>query len=252
MRRNRRNLTIDTAAIPAGVDFGALPRTRTEFGDGTFPCYSDRFQLIPEKLWQPISLSRFVRHIFGQIDGHCTSNAFCQAAMINRVMCGRRHRILAPEYLYRLHSRDGTGSSLIENTEYMLSHGVPFRSTIPQSMNKRQYNSAHAKEALQNRFIEVADLDGLFEAVATALQRYLVPIIGVEWPGRRGGGHSVAVTELIKERDGWHLGGPNSWGKKWKGTNPDLPLGFYDLSRRQCRTMPNFGAFTPLVVTEAA
>ena len=71
-------------APPNGISFGLKPR-QSKYGDGTFPCYSERadMRLIPRDHWVPVSLNRHVPLIYSQLDGMCTSNAATMAMQIS-------------------------------------------------------------------------------------------------------------------------------------------------------------------------
>jgi hypothetical protein len=218
-------------AIPSDVEFGALHRTATAYGDGTFPRWENRWKLMPRNLWQPVSMNHHVKMIYGQLDGMCSSNGACETLMIDRAFRGKPQFLLSPEHLYSQHSRWGTGSTLDENLKALVDVGVCTRKQVPAKWPVKLPSDWKALAA-KNRMLEYIDLDADFDAVATALQRYHVCLIGVNWPG--GGGHAIACTELAREGRGWVLRGPNSWGPDW-GED-----GFYTLTERQCA---DFGAF---------
>ncbi len=247
-------------AIPSDVEFGALPRTATCYGDGTFPTYEEkRWPLLPRSKWEPVSMNRHVRIIYRQLDGHCTSNGACETVMIDRSSRGRHDNpILSPEHLYRQHSRDGTGSTLDENLQALVDYGVCTRELIPQDMSVRDYPSGNVllANARKNRMLEWIDLNADFDAVATALQRRQPCLIGVNWPG--GGGHAVAATQLIRDGRGWALRIVNSWGEdrgekpgytqedlEWLKAMGRRPLtgGFDTLTERECRDFGTFGCW---------
>ncbi len=222
-------------AIPSGIEFGALPRTATCYGDGTFPKWEDTFYLLPRNKWQPVSLNRHVQIIYGQMDGMCTSNGACETEMILRSFRGRPDNpVLSPEHLYSLHSRWGTGSTLDENLKTLVDVGVCTRVQVPAAWPVVLPDDWKAKAA-KNRMLEFIDLNADFDAVATALQRGHPCLIGVNWPG--GGGHAIAATELARDGRGWVLRGPNSWGKDWGDD------GFYTLTERQCDDFSTFGCW---------
>ncbi len=245
-------------AIPPGIEFGALPRTATRYGDGTFPKYEDVFKLMPRKLWLPVSLNRHVPIIYRQMDGHCTSNGACETEMISRSIRGRKHNpILSPENLYGQHSKWGTGSTLDENLQAMIDTGVCTREQIPPDKWKpKDWWADWRAMAAANKVLEWIDLNADFDAVATALQQRRPCLIGVNWPG--GGGHAVAATQLIRDGKGWSIRGPNSWGEDW-GQPPhydpmerdwldsyaerELTGGFYTLTERQCADFSTFGCW---------
>ncbi len=248
--------------IPNGLSYGLKPR-QSKYGDGTFPCYADQFDLLPRDQWKPVSLNRHVPLIYGQLDGMCTSNGATMAMMVERSIRNRpTNPILSPEYLYYMHSRWGTGSTLGENLRWLKDHGTL---TLGQAGpdGKSYDDSTETRERLagENRMLEWVDLDADFDAVATALQRKKPCLIGVRWPG--GGGHAVCATALCRVRgDGrvpeWALRGPNSWEESW-GEDPGLTFqdqawlrehdhrqlagGFFTLTERQCADFNTFGCW---------
>jgi hypothetical protein len=242
---------------PSTIEFGALPRTDSCYGDGTFPKYEDRFKALPRDQWLPVSMNRHVHTIYGQLDGMCTSNGACGCLMAERSIRGRPPVELSPEHLYGQHSRWGTGSTLTENLKALLTTGVCTREQVHKgAWRPRDWPDNHEELAQANRVLEWIDLNADFDAVATALQRGHPCLIGVRWPG--GGGHAVCATELVKDGREWCIRGPNSWGEGW-GEEPDysdndlywLHLagfeqqvgGFYTLTERQCSDFSTFGCW---------
>lgn len=220
---------------PRGTEFGALDRTATCYGDGTFPKYEDRFTLITRRMWMATSLNRHVHTIYAQLDGMCTSNGACETMMVERSFRGQPHVELAPEQLYYQHSKWGTGSTLDENLQALVDVGVCDRESIPKHARREDWPRDWEELAAKNRMLEFIDLNADFDAVATALQRGLPCLIGVRWPG--GGGHAIAATELAKDGRDWVLRGPNSWGANWGDE------GFYTLTERQCADFGSFGCW---------
>ncbi len=241
------------------VHWGANPRTDSAYGDGTFPKYEDRFELMPRNLWMPVSLNRHVRTVFGQLDGMCTGNGATGLVEIDRSFRGLPHIPLSPEHLYGLHSRWGTGSTLGENLKALVDVGVCTRELIPQDdWNPRDWpaDDIWRPNAAKNKVLEFIDLDADFDAVATGLQEGHGCLIGVNWPG--GGGHAIAATQLVKDGRGWALRGPNSWDESWgeaPGYTPDelawleamgyrpFTGGWYTLTERECRDFSTFGCW---------
>jgi hypothetical protein len=232
-------------AIPPGIEFGALPRNST-YGDGTFPRYEDRpsLKLLPRDVWQPVSMSEYVKTIYSQLDGMCTSNGTCSCMMADRAFRGRSKVVLSPEHLYGQHSKWGTGSTLGENLRKAINPGVCSRKTIPPSdWHPSVWPSDWKNEAANYQVAEWIDLNADFDAVATALQMFRPCLIGVTWPS--GGGHAIAATELAKDGRDWVVRGPNSWGENW-GDN-----GFYTLTERQCDDFGQYGCWAIGATTEA-
>ncbi len=245
-----------TQAIPPGFEFGALPRTATCYGDGTFPKWEDKFDLIPRNWWLPYSMNRHVPVIYSQMDGMCTSNGGCETVMIVRSFSGRPDNpVLSPEHLYDQHSRWGSGSTLDENLKALVDVGVCTREEVPAKWPVKLPDDWKALAA-KNRMLEFIDLNADFDAVATAIQRGHPCLIGVNWPG--GGGHAIAATQLAREGRDWVLRGPNSWGEdrgekpgytesdlKWLDAmgRPMATGGFYTLTERQCADFAVFGCW---------
>ena len=246
--------------IPNGISYGLKPR-QSNYGDGTFPCYTQRFKLLPREVWKPVSLNRHVPLIYGQLDGMCTSNGSTMAMMVERSIRNRPHNpILSPEYLYYRHSKWGTGSTLGENLRELEKRGTL---TVEQAGadGKSFDRDDHEILAADNRMLEWVDLNADFDAVATALQRKKPCVIGLWWPGndRRRRGHAACVTELFRhERGDWMFRGPNSWRESWgeapgyteeemiwlRGHGRDqLTGGFFTLSERQCADFSTFGCW---------
>ena len=234
------------AAPPKNVQWGTRER-KTRYGDGSFPCHADRFEIMPRKDWQSVSLRPYVRTVYSQLDGMCTSNGGASLMMIDRQI--RRpdepQPILSPEFLYGLHSKWGQGSSLDDNLWALIDEGICTRETVPQNKWRPSDWPGHARDEARNYRVHpegFVDLDGLFDAVATALQLGFPSLIGVRWPS--GGYHAVACTELDRRNRGWRLGGPNSWGARWNGD------GFYWLEEGQCVDMRRVGAWALMTTTE--
>jgi len=245
-------------APPIGTEFGALPRS-TVYGDGTFPKWTDWFELIARRLWVPTSMNRHVKTIYSQLDGMCTSNGACETMMTERSIRGRPHVELSPEHLFGQHSKWGQGSTLDENLKAMVDVGVCTRAKVPQdAWRPSDWPDDAEADAAQNRMLEWLDLNADFDAVATAIQQHRPCLIGVRWPGSRGGGHAVCATQLDRDDRGWLIRGPNSWSEDW-GESPgytkadfewlhirNLPGvvgGFYTLTEDQCRDFSSFGCW---------
>jgi len=247
---------------PPGTEFGALPRV-TRYGDGMFPKYEERFSLIPRAKWQPVSLNRHVERIRSQLDGMCTRNGAVSGMEVERSARGRPGPELSAEYLYLLHNKWGTGSSLDGALDDLISPGVVSMSDVGnvQMRNKSEFPDDHENLAEANRLLEAVDLNADFDAVATALQRHRPCLIGVRWPG--GGGHAVLATQLgVTKRGRWYLRGANSWDEKWGEPpgytqeeldwlalvahgSPRRPLtgGFFTLTEAECRDFKTFGCW---------
>ena len=205
-------------APPPGTMFGALPRTDSAYGDGRFPKYEDRFELMPRDKWQPVSLNRHVRTVFGQLDGMCTSNGAAGLVEIDRSFRGRPHVPLSPEHLYGLHSTWGTGSTLGENLEALVNTGVCSREMIPQDKwRPREWPKERIwrPNAAENKVLEFIDCNASFDALVTGLQTDHAGLVGVNWDGDPRSGHAVAVTQYIKEGGRHGIRGPNSWMEEW-------------------------------------
>ena len=227
---------------PDKIQFGLLPRT-TKFGDGTFPCYAERFGLLPRDEWQPVSMSRHVKHIFGQLSTMCTSNAGSGAVMVERSFRGRPLVVLSPEWLHMMHSKWGEGASLDTVLKMLIDPGTVDRKLFPKATSRREWETQARPpdDAPRFKLLEAIDLGHDFDAVATAIQLRKPCVIGVNWPGTRGGGHAVCVTELDLANDDrgrrWVLRGPNSWGSDWDGN------GFFELTEMQCGGFRQYGAW---------
>jgi len=230
---------------PRRVNWGLLPE-RKPLLDDRCRAFSDDFETLPRSRWSEVSLDHLVWHIFDQIDGMCTSNAGAGSVMLCREVAGMQRRILAPPTLYGQHSRWGTGSTLAENVEALLSVGVcsaELAGEQPWPLSKLP--ATWKQDAARHKILprHVWNLGGQFDRVATALQRGFAPWIGVRWPG--GGGHSVLCSGLKRQGNGWRLRGPNSWGRTWNGD------GFWELSEAQCASMPGHGAYAVHAVVES-
>ena len=227
-------------ATPHDIAWGALPRTATYYGDGTFPKHPQRFELINRKLWQPVSLSRHVKVVYSQSDGMCTPNGGLGAMMVERSFRNRKHNpILSPEYAYGQVAKWGDGVALDVVLRQLVEDGCCTREQVPQVDGHlhRSWPDNHKELAGENRVLEAIDLNASFNALATALQEGRPCLIGVRWPG--GGGHAICVTELVQvtratctnhgrtDQVEWGIGGPNSWSLKWGNE------GFYTLTERQ-------------------
>ena len=224
---------------PDKIQFGLLPRT-TKFGDGTFPCYAERFGLLPRDEWQPVSMSRHVWHIFSQLSTMCTSNAGSEAMMVERAFRGREEIVVSPEWLHRMRSEWGQGASLDEVLRVLISHGTVSRENFFKADDWKEWveQPEPTPEAHRFKLLEAIDLGADFDAVATAIRLRKPCVIGVRWPGTRGGGHAVCVTELAEYARGkWSLRGPNSWGADWNEN------GFFSLTEKQCGDFRQFGAW---------
>ncbi len=236
-------------APPDKTEFGLLPR-KTKFGDGTFPCYAERFGLLPRDEWQPVSMSRHVHTIYDQLNGMCTSNASTGAMMVERSFRGRPRIELSSEFLYRLHSKWGEGSSLDENLQTLINIGTVSQEYFPKASSRHgwEVQPDPPSDAPRFKLLEAVDLGHDFDAVATAIQLRKPCVIGVRWP-EGGGGHAVCVTELVKitgpdsatgyrkTKVSYCLRGPNSWDSKW---NED---GMFELTERECGEFTQFGAW---------
>lgn len=267
-----------TQKIPPHIEFGALPRTQTCYGDGTFPKHPERFNLLPRAEWQPVSLNRHVQWIRSQLDGMCTRNGACSVVEIERSIRNRPGPMLSAEYLYLLNNRWGAGSSLDGALLDLQEPGCISMNDVggEQLRSTRDFPEDHEVLAGANRMLEWVDLNADFDAVATALQIGKPCLIGVTWPG--GGGHSVAATqylqftrETVKELeklgfspprgfryDSHGLRGPNSWGEDrgeapgytdeelaWLEMQKREPLtgGWYTLTERECRNFSAYGCW---------
>ncbi len=262
---------------PPSIQFGALARTDSAYGDGTFPKYEDRFKLMPRDVWQPVSYNRHVLWIRRQLNGMCTRNGACTVLEGDRSMRGRKHNpMLSAEYHYLFNNRWGTGSTLggslseLQNTGTITMEdagGVQFRSS-------REFPADHKTMAAKHRMLECIDGNASFDALATGLQRGKLGLAGIHWEG--GGGHAFAVTELVQftreevprlERLGWDpprglkfgswgIRIPNSWGEDrgeapgyspeelaWLETMGRKPLagGWDTLTEVECRDFSTFG-----------
>ena len=225
---------------PGNIEWGAMPRKKTCYGDGIFPTHEERFALLDRSLWQPISLSRHVSHIYSQADGMCTANGACQAMRIERDFRNRpTNPVLSPEYLYGQVATWGQGSSLDEILRALVDRGCCTREQVPQSGGHlaRSWPEEHEELAAENRMLEFIDLDADFDAVATSLQQARPCLVGVRWPG--GGGHAICATDLVRDGNGngWAIRGPNSWGEDWGDE------GFYTLTERECRDFGQYGCW---------
>lgn len=227
---------------PPGIHWGALPETP----DNRAACrdFADQFAIVPRAQWRTVRRRQFVRHIYDQLDGMCTSNAAAGLVMFVRAMSGLAHKILCPPTLYEQHSRWGTGSSLGENIDALINVGIcdadfAGGEQVRLGSVPGDWKANAAKYRLMPD--EVWNLQGDFDAVVSALHYGFAALIGCNWPG--GGGHSVLCTDY--DRDANSLAGPNSWGKTW---NKD---GFWVLTERQLTSMGRHGAYAARAVVES-
>jgi len=268
-------------ASPGNIEWGAMSRKKTCYGDGIFPTHEERFKLIDRSLWQPISLSRHVSHIYSQADGMCTANGAVQCMMVERDFRNRpRNPLLSPEYLYGQVARWGQGSSLDEILRALVDGGCCTWEQVPQAGGHlaKSWPEDHETLAAENRVLEWIDLNADFDAVATSLQHVRPVLGGVRWDGDPRKGHAICVTELVQftrvavarlthlgwnpprglEYDTWGCRGPNSWDETWGEepgyTDDDLrwlesagrePLtgGWYTLTESECRDFRDFGCW---------
>lgn len=234
---------------PQNIQWGCLPRREgacsREFGDGWFPTLLDKgIELLPRSEWKQNAgiPDSFTQHIFSQLSTMCTSNGLVQGMMIARAFAGMPYERLSPEDVFDQISRPGRGSSLGDNIRVAMDVGVRTRVQVPRDEWPVKRRSGWREDAYQNRIIEAVDLGGdrIFDAVVTALHRCHPVLIGVTWPGGRQG-HGVIATRYVNGK----LRGPNSWGVD------SGDQGFYELTERQCASMPSYGAFIIRVVSEA-
>lgn len=231
-------------STPSEITFGALPRTATCYGDGTFPVYPSRFSLLPRNVWKPVNINRHVQRIRAQLDGMCTRNGACSAMEVERSLRNRKYNPeLSAEYHYLLRNRWGAGSALDDALRDMQNPGVITMRNAGgvQLKSKREFPNNHETLARKNRMLEWIDLDADFDAVATALQRHMPCLIGVMWP--RGGGHAICTTELWQNGREWGLAGPQSWGRWGVRMNAEIDYGKWSLTERQCRDFGTFGCW---------
>lgn len=223
---------------PAGVAWGLRPDVRPLI-DERCRAWSADFETLGRSKWSEINQDHLVTHIYDQLDGMCTSNAGAAAVMFCRALAGAEERILCPTTLYGQHSRWGTGSSVGENVDSLLEVGICSATFCgeeqPWPLSRLPQN--WKDDAARHRILpgHVWNLQGSFDAAATAIQRGFGAWIGVRWPG--GGGHSVLAVSLKRSGSTWILRGPNSWGREWNGD------GFWELTERQCASMPSHGAY---------
>ncbi len=231
-------------STPDGIAFGALPRTATSYGDGTFPTRPTRFLLLPRNQWKPVNINRHVQRIRAQLDGMCTRNGACTAMEVERSLRNREYNPeLSAEYHYLLRNRWGAGSALDDALMDMQNPGVITMRNASgvQMRSTREFPADHETLAEKNRMLEWVDLDADFDAVATALQRCRPCLVGVTWPG--GGGHAVCATELWQNGREWGIAGPNSWGKWGERMNAEIGYGKFSLTERQCRDFKTYGCW---------
>lgn len=231
---------------PAGVQWGTKPETRPLIDDRC-RAFSDDFDTLPRKVWTEVDNDHLIWHLFDQLDGMCTSNAGGQAVQFCRELGGMDRRILAPPTLYGQHSRWGTGSSLAENVDALLSVGICSAAVAgeEQPWPLSGLPDGWKTDAAKHKILpgHVWSLQGSFDRVATAIQKRFAAWIGLTWPG--GGGHSVLAVSLKKIGGVWVLRGPNSWGAEWNGD------GFFELTESQCRTIDGHGCYAVQAVVES-
>lgn len=233
----------ENAPPPPTVAWGLRPETP----ENRARCwmFEDSFEIIPRAQWRTTRRRQFVRHIYDQLDGMCTSNAAAGMVMAIRAMSGLAHKVLVPPTLYEQHSRWGTGSSLGENIDALTDVGICDADFCGGDQVRLGAVAGKPWKANAARYKilpgDVWNLRGQFAQVATAIMLGFFPIIGLDWPG----GHCVLATDLVVDSDGVALEGPNSWGADWNGD------GFWRKSEAQCRSMPGYGAYAARAVVES-
>lgn len=230
-------------APPPTVSWGTKPATP----DNAARCraFADQFAVLPRSKWKTTRLRQYVRHIFDQVDGMCTSNGAAGMVMWLRAAANLPHRVLCPPTLYEQHSRWGTGSSLGENIDALIATGICDAAFAGgEQVRLGSVPSNWKTNAIRYRLDpdEVWNLQGELDAVATAIQLGFPALIGVRWPGGRG--HSVLATDVVVAGNAVSLEGPNSWGATWNGN------GFWSLTERQLSSMPGHGAYAARSVVE--
>jgi hypothetical protein len=185
-----------------------LPRCRVQ----TFP--RDEFQVIPINEWSDwltgrdaIDLRPFVKFILDQNGvGSCASEAMAQCIMICRALGRQDPELLNPLFAYYTVSggRDG-GSSLPDNVNFALEHGVPSQLVFPRSEGWRSKPSDAAYEdALKYMLLEVFRIR-TWEEFGTCLLLGMPCFFGYS-------GHAICGTTLLSTT---RLQYVNSWDKTW-------------------------------------
>ncbi|MCU0870722.1 MAG: hypothetical protein MUE50_00105 [Pirellulaceae bacterium] len=229
---------------PPNVAWGATPETQTN--RAKCRAFADQFAVLPRSAWKTVRRRQFVKHIYDQLDGMCTSNGASGLVMWLRAMSGQPHKVLVPPTLYEQHSRWGTGSSLGENIDALINIGVcdadfcgGDQVRLGAVTSKPWRENAARYKLLPD---EVWNCNGQLANVVSALQYGFACLIGLNWPG--GGGHSVLATDVEVDGGKLWLFGPNSWGNTWNGN------GFWQLSESQLSSMSRYGAYAARAVVE--
>lgn len=185
-----------------------FPRCRVQ----TFP--RDEFQVIPVNEWadwltgpDAVNLRPFVKFILNQHGvGSCGSEAMVQCIMILRAIARQDPELLNPWFAYHFVSggRD-QGSSLPDNVNFALEHGIPSQLVFPRSLSWRSKpNEAAHEDALKYMLLEVFRIR-TWEEFGTCL------LIGM--PAYFGySGHAIAGVTLLSTT---RLQYANSWDKTW-------------------------------------
>lgn len=235
---------VDPADPPEGRVTGCLPRSKAK---ALFPGrdFAAAFAPIPRAQWQDrlLSVRQHVWHVYDQGSlSSCASNATVQSLLVLRSVANLPEVVLSPGSVYGpiAYPRD-SGSTLDDNLEQISAVGaVPAALVKPNDWNPGKFPAGWQTAAKPYRVVEWFDLGGKFDNVASAVLYGFPAVIGVSWSG--GGGHSVCVVGLAKSSSGvWSLVYVNSWSADWGDS------GFGLLTESACRSMPNYGAWSPIV-----
>ncbi len=269
MRRWRRRN--EAPRLTADRILGCLPRKTLLGGAGPatnpFAVARDFTRPIPRKDW-PDMLAEIERldpkWLNGDILGiklqkdepSCTSNATTGCFETVKNGTGRKRGICemsAMSLFKRVGSARG-GSSLDDNCREMAERGAlpvtgtgTWKHTHPRTGFRKALPKGWEDTARYFRIQEWLDVDS-FDSLITCLLRRIPVVIGYHI-GR--GGHSIYATKPVYKNRKWYVDLPGSWGPDYDG-GAELP-GHHLLSEKTLtRGIPDFGAFAPLVVTEAA
>ncbi len=192
-----------------------FPRTRVQ----TFP--SDEFQVVPVNEWSDwlsgvdaVDLRPFVKFILDQNGvGSCGSDAMTQCIMILRAIARQDPELLNPLFAYHFVSggRD-QGSSLPDNVNFVLEHGIPSQLVYPRSIGWRsEPNEAAFEDALKYMLLEVFRIR-TWEEFGTCLLVGMPVYFG--YSGHAITGVTLLSTTRLQYANSWH----ESWGDRGFGT----------------------------------
>jgi hypothetical protein len=181
----------------------------------------DDFRIIPVNQWDDwltgpdaVDLRPFVQFILDQNGvGSCASEAITQCIMILRAIGRQAAERLNPWFIYNTVSGGvDRGSSLPDNVNFVLKHGVPSQAVYGREHGWRQAPTADAQEdALKYKLLEVFRIRTWEEFGSCLL--YGMPVF-FGYSGHAITGVTVLSTTRVQYANSWSL----TWGDKGFGT----------------------------------